>query len=251
MRTATEGPLALEDMLHSPTSPAASSLPGTPRGSRCSGSGTEGGPPSPDPPDPPPAVEPAIAERRLQRSYAALGLTGTTWGPFRISPKSQGVFGGFQAACCYHRLNNKSGCKKWFPLSSNAPEHKRQVARRIMWWLIRHSDFQRQRDHIRLNIEDEDVPSDDFLVAVLPSAEDRPALSTIKTDEELDLEDGIEALGRGGRGARGRGRGRGLAAASANEESHDGSSAGSTDNPKGSSSGSDGSSSADGSSSSD
>ena len=45
------------------------------------------------------------------------------WGCFRITPKQPSKasrFGGFQVACPFHRLNDKTDCKKFLSLAGRA-----------------------------------------------------------------------------------------------------------------------------------
>ena len=61
--------------------------------------------------------------------------SGASWGVFRITPKKTGdVATGFQAACPFHRLNKKTGCKRVFRYTSHGVDDVKEVLRQMMWW---------------------------------------------------------------------------------------------------------------------
>jgi hypothetical protein len=72
------------------------------------------------PPELPPPPEQAVEHL----------LRARNWGVFRITPKQAGsgggAYGGFQASCCFHAKNSKTGCKKWIPIVANT-DYQRNV----------------------------------------------------------------------------------------------------------------------------
>ena len=64
-----------------------------------------------------------------------------------------------------------------------------------MWWCLYSSDdsVKRQRDHVDFPLVVEDCPTGEILLAL--KINEKP--SSIKTDVELDIEEGVVPLGRG------------------------------------------------------
>ena len=217
-------------------------------------------PASPVVPSPPPAPSPATPEALPPAApapapaavSAALGvadivraLRAKKVGAFQITPRQADIrppFGGWQAACPFHKLNDKSGCKKWFGLEGSSDADKTKLVRRILWWCACASDYSRQRKHVCYESPTEDVQDDAFVLAMLP--QDRPPPKSIKTDVELDDADVAVAVapaaavkgkgrgrarGHGGRGRKGRGKGDAIEAAGPNSNSSSSSSSSSSD----------------------
>ena len=130
-----------------------------------------------------------------------------TWGVFKCSlKKPRGTFrGAYEITCPYHRLSEKTLCKKLVTLPSNDAEGKRTALAQARFWAVQAMNFQRQRDHVHLCNYKEDVPSlsqlDEMCLVDPPTS--------VKTDRALDEE--AERGGGGGRGSsrKGVGKGRG------------------------------------------
>ena len=179
-------------------------------------------------------------------------LRAECFGCFRLTPKKGGLYGGFQAACRFHKKNSKTGCKVFFRISGPTQCDRTQCVREMLWWCLRAPDFDRQRTHISFQPKDEldDIPSNETLLAL--RIDDAPIL--VSDDDTLDAfaldagpptPDAPDALavpepvalvvvpvsghrGRGGRGRRGRGRGGGEPAKAPSSCSPSSSSAGSS-----------------------
>ena len=162
----------------------------------------------------------------------ALGIplfAAEMWGCFRLTPKHPAKgrpFGGIQADCPYHRLNNKTGCRKYLQLRDATAEERDKAVRALKGWCTDALNFSRQRYHRGSFCHIDAAPSEAILAASLPSVGDGPAAPP-QTDAELDavvaappVPDEAPVRGRGGRGRAagraghgrgegGRGRGRG------------------------------------------
>lgn len=174
-------------------------------------------------------------------SYEEL-LVGTKWGAFTLTPIQPGraaqgrrklVHGGYQAACPFHRLNERSGCKRQFRMTEPGQSAHVASLKAALYWCGTHWQHDRQRDHLAAPIP-EVLPSYDIIKHWKVPESDRPARRDVRTDAELDASAGAsggsaaagssagpgaviaaDAAGRDGQGAaaadsvRGRGRGRG------------------------------------------
>ena len=134
-----------------------------------------------------------------------VALENSSWGCFRITVRPSETlgdvsFGGWQASCLFHKKNRTTGCKKWFGLVADDYQTNVDTMKCLQYWCLSHVDFKRQRDHMAFDPQPADCPPLHFLEAC--KIDDRPVHGSIKTDAELDVEDGIV-------GPRGRGRGRG------------------------------------------
>jgi hypothetical protein len=109
------------------------------------------------------------------------------WGIFRLSMKkasAQSRFGGLQAECPLHRKNDKTRCKKLWPLAGNDEASFKEARRCLMFWCLHGLALNRQRDHISFKFEASTVPADVALEAV----HEEPA-GPVRTDVELDAEE--------------------------------------------------------------
>ena len=134
--------------------------------------------PSRDSPPPPPRYPDDGIDRDLTIS--------STWGCFRITPKRNAKFGGFQVACRFHKLNFKTGCKRWFPLQGNTEADMNNTTRRMKFWSNAAPGFDRQRKHMRFPALFADAPPD----ALLEATQVTEAPGHISNDVELDQLDG-------------------------------------------------------------
>lgn len=163
-------------------------------------------------PGPPPEPMPAHGDAApptvpLERAATSVGvsralsvpddhdiLKARNFGVFRITPKqvghlSGGPFGGFQANCPFHKLSSVSGCRRYFAITGTSGEDRRACVRKILFWCLRARDFDRQRDHLRCDLLDEECPPLQEMWA--SKIVDKPR--GVKTDALLDQEQG-EAL---------------------------------------------------------
>jgi hypothetical protein len=117
-------------------------------------------------------------------------LKATSWGVFRLTPrtpdKGGGVHGGYQANCPFHKRNDKSGCRKFFRILGPRPADRFTTLRRMLWWCLGHSDFDRQRKHIAWEPSEAELPHQDFMLA--SKILDKPPWLSVKSDVELDAE---------------------------------------------------------------
>ena len=70
-------------------------------------------------------------------------LVGTKWGVFTLTPiqprtlaagKKSTAFGGYQVACPFRRLNEKSGCKRTFSMKESTHTATIQCLREALYW---------------------------------------------------------------------------------------------------------------------
>lgn len=112
-------------------------------------------------------------------------------GPFRLvrGDKVRGVIraDGFQVTCPYHKLNKKTGCRRWFKLTGDESEEEHELLlRRLMWWCTTAQEFDRQRTHLRSILpQRHDLPHLGFLRAKLETME-APLLGLVFDDQDLD-----------------------------------------------------------------
>lgn len=108
------------------------------------------------------------------------------WGIFRLSMKkasSQSRFGGLQAECPLHRKNDKTQCKKLWPLAGNDEASFKEARRCLIFWCLHGLGLNRQRDHISFKFEALTIPAD--LVLEASCVHESPA-GPVFTDVELD-----------------------------------------------------------------
>ena len=145
------------------------------------------------------------------------------WKVFKCSLKRpQGTFrGAYEITCPFHKLSERTMCKKLVTLPSNDIQGMRTALAQARFWAIQATAFGRQRDHVHQCSYKDNVPS----LATLEGMHIPDPPAVLKTDVVLDREneaaDGgqqasssapsVREAGRGN--ARGRGRGRAKAAA--------------------------------------
>ncbi len=176
----------------------------------------------------------ALPERSGQNLVADAGAAGAAegaalmrsgrFGVFRLTPKqpgtsSSGAYGGLQATCPFHRLNARSGCKKFVTIRGPSVEDKSAALRVLLQWCVEAPNYSRQRYHMAVPLAPESAPPWAFLLS--RRIDDEPR-GPVQTDAELDAAEAAEVVGaeagdvvplpRGGgkgRGGRRRDRGRG------------------------------------------
>ena len=169
---------------------------------------------------PPPSEAPSAAGGRT-RGPALLKIA---WGACEIARKRQaGKPDSWEARCCYHRLNDRTGCVKTIVTSPGDDDH---ILTALKWWLNEAKNHTRQRHHLLALEGVLQVPAmDDAVLAAQIIPGPRLVRNTVKTDQQLDAEEAValaavgalgpaagRARGRAGRGRRGRGgRGAGRA----------------------------------------
>lgn len=120
-------------------------------------------------------------------------LPENVWGSGRLTarPPTLASSGGWQAACKHHRLNEKTGCKKFFRAESASEADWESAKCRARHWLNMAEEFSRKRDHAEFNPQPEDVPPHNVLLLQRPG----PPAQPVMTDEDLDwMESCMEAL---------------------------------------------------------
>ena len=174
------------------------------------------------PPAPPPVHLPPPDILVVAHPFA-LEIMANAFGVFHLTEKRMaGALvlrpRAFQVTCPFHKLNDKSGCKKMLTAASMSVEHETQALRRLFSWCLRYRHHDRQRNHLHDLPSLEECPEPLVLQALVEGVE-APALP-VMTDVQLDElaaaaadEGGGPPGGPGGgrRGGRGRGRGRGRA----------------------------------------
>ena len=173
------------------------------------------------PPAPPPVHLPPPDVLAVAHPFA-LEIMANAFGVFHLTEKRKAgarvlLPRAFQVTCPFHKINDKSGCKKMLTAASISEEHEAQVLRRLFSWCLRYRHHDRQRNHLPDLPSLEECPEPLVLQALVEGVE-APALP-VMTDVQLDLELAVAAADEGGgppggpgggrRGGRGRGRGRG------------------------------------------
>ena len=77
-------------------------------------------------------------------------LATSTWGIYRFYPKqasAQRRYGGFQAVCPLHRVNDKTKCTKYLACSGPGDEEQLAALRRLMFWCSRGRLHDRAHSH--------------------------------------------------------------------------------------------------------
>ena len=156
-------------------------------------------------------------------------LVGRRVGPFRFTPKQAGKAGGenggFEAACPFHRKNEKSGCRKFLLVPGPTVEDRRVTARRLLAWCTAAPLYQHQWQHLGHDVRNLIPPPLDVLRAHRVFREPAPPRSEVTPDGQSQIggkgaaeeicspHPGAARAERGGRGGR-RGRGGGRAGGS-------------------------------------
>ena len=119
-------------------------------------------------------------------------MPSSSWGPCRITavkPRSSSGYGSFSARCVWHRLNDKTDCKKTFRLKGPWEDLtcREACVRRMLWWLSTAQQFARQRDHVWCpEIDDADIPHNNAIRQLRLESENAPKRGQVCTDVELD-----------------------------------------------------------------
>ena len=109
------------------------------------------------------------------------------FGPFRFTPKHSPHGLQWEAACPYHKLNSKTGCKKLASASRwGSAENALHV---LKGWCAAALKFERQRDHMT-KVDLKNPPPLESLNATIESM---VAPSVVVGDDELDAEDTASA----------------------------------------------------------
>lgn len=139
--------------------------------------------------DPPPSASFTRTTANRRGLDDRLGNEGV-WGSGRITfvkVTSSRKFGGWQGACKFHALNNKTGCKKFFGIKApGGLEERVRALNQARWWLNEARLFDRQRHHLAWSGGGDisNMPASDVLFAQQPG---RPE-GVVKTDVQLDAE---------------------------------------------------------------
>lgn len=139
----------------------------------------------------PPAAE--AADRLLHRPAAASRVRHDSrpepWESFvfhRKLAKSAPPYGGLEAVCKFHALNDRTGCKKFLRFAGPTVEDEQRTL-----WILRHwcncaKQCTRQRHHMRMPLGPEAIPNNE-IIAQQRLTDDPPQRAP--TDEELDSKD--------------------------------------------------------------
>ena len=111
------------------------------------------------------------------------------WGAFTISVKKVEKgrpYGGYQASCIYHKLNDKTGCKKFWRNHGPTKADALMTLRALVFWCQEAKEHSRQRNHMWFDPkpDDESLPSWAFMKGRRLEATHRSR--EVKTDVELD-----------------------------------------------------------------
>ena len=134
-------------------------------------------------------------------------------GPFRLTPKqpgkSAGEFGGFEAACPYHRKNATTSCKKNCTILGPTRKDKRKCVAFLLLWCQAAQDFDRQWTHVGFNpsFATDAVPDINVLAEHEAFRMAAPTHAPTADDQMSGAAPSTPGRGRG----LGRGRGRGRA----------------------------------------
>ena len=166
-----------------------------------------------------PASSEADGCEREREAHADI-LRSSRWGVSGITPKQPGSagsgrFGGWEARCPFHKLNDKSGCKRFLRITGPSPQDQTNTLRRLLYWCSVAQEYNRQRLHLGFLPPLEECPP----VALIMSRKITDKPQSVKTDDALDAEEagGAAPIGAAGRQMRPAGRGtptRGAAASS-------------------------------------
>ena len=107
------------------------------------------------------------------------------WGHGRVTFKMPGPnskYGGWQGSCRYHRLNDRTACKKLFSIRSATPEANEFAMRSARHWINMAPTFGRKRDHGAFNPSAAEVP----LASVVSAQKVSEVPDVVMTDVELD-----------------------------------------------------------------
>ena len=155
-----------------------------------------------------------VADRMKLTSARRRGKHVLTWGAFLMTYKP--ASDSWQASCRWHKLNERSGCKKTVKAGPLKEDHYSAI-RILKYWCMRAQAHNRQRLHLwiwdPLTMDMADIPPDAVLDANVPTTEPPPI---IFTDAQLDTADlrGVDPMtlfappGGGGDGADDDGDGR-------------------------------------------
>ena len=103
----------------------------------------------------------------------------------RKQPKSAPPYGGYEAACKFHRKNLVTGCKRFIRIEENTDAGRQATLLALKHWCNCARNFNRQPLHVRMPVGRFDVPDSVVIDAQKISA---PPPDHVKTDEELDEE---------------------------------------------------------------
>lgn len=135
------------------------------------------GPRAPAPPAPE-AVEPLGSSAPEGRQRHRL----EKWASFAFSRKTNPR--GIEVTCRFHRLNDKTLCKKFLRCD---PGNEHQAVTKLRHWCNQALRFDRQRAHIRMPLRDQDIPDESVVFG--QKLEASPP-SKAPTDVELDADAG-------------------------------------------------------------
>ena len=144
----------------------------------------------PDPPIPGVPGLPSVSDDQGSLAASDDPLIARNFGVFRVTPRlpgsgsGGGSYGGFQAACPFHKLSASSGCRRWFQISGPYQADKEMAVRKLMWWCSKHGEFNRQRDHLRCDLDSAQCPGYQELRAL--KVWQRPPRGSVMCDAELD-----------------------------------------------------------------
>ena len=115
-------------------------------------------------------------------------------GPFRYTMKHKADKFSWQCSCPFHRKNSKSGCRKTIVLQLGKTSFEAESDRVLcilQHWANQALKYGRQRHHVALDINDENVPSVGVLKA---QAIEHPPRERPQTDVVLDGGDDALAM---------------------------------------------------------
>ena len=108
------------------------------------------------------------------------------WGPFRMTfsdKKSKPPYGQWQATCVYHKLNDKTGCKRSLSLGQ-VGQSKDRCKRVLMQWCLKAPLFETKRDHAAVPLNPSEALDQEVLDTRLQGL--TPPPDHVRTDEAVD-----------------------------------------------------------------
>ena len=147
-----------------------------------------------DPLLPPPAAEPH--RPRIPRGQDQPSADSFNWGPFRMTwtpAEKRPPYGQWQARCPWHRLNETTACTK-SKHSGPTEEDKMLALRTLQTWCLRATIHTKKRYHAADRIKEDDVLPAELLSRKLAELPAPPPADQVRTDAELDAEEGAASL---------------------------------------------------------
>ena len=145
----------------------------------------------------PAVVTDDLGEAAAEDAHNAVRIAGlSAFGPFRFSYKTPNTkagrpFGGLEISCVFHRKNSQTSCKKYLQLRNASQEEQSAAVRALKGWALAYDKYSRQRDHLHHVCSQTMAPDADTIASAEVLLQDVRAPAGVKTDVELDAEQGV------------------------------------------------------------